>query len=88
MVREDKLSQALHAFNGVLIQLRHWAYLDEDTQKIAVVLDIVEQLPRFLSTSQDQTKEFEENLVLLAETFPKMGIGLDRFRWEQPPGPW
>jgi len=88
MVRKEKQGQALHAFNGVLVLLRRWAYLKEDSGKIATVLDIVEQLPRFIGTNEDQTEDFEESLISLAKAFPEMGIGLELFRREQAPDAW
>ena len=86
MVSKDK--QALHAINGVLVQLRVWALRGEDHKRIATVLDILEQLPRFLGSREDRGEEFEESLRELAERFPEFGIGLERFLRGSPPGSW
>ncbi len=88
MIAASKAMQALHAFNGVLIQLRVWALRGEDKERIATVLDIVEELPRFLGSKEDQTTEFERSLRELVERFPEFGIGLERFLRESPPEHW
>ncbi|MCP3994400.1 MAG: hypothetical protein GY722_04945 [bacterium] len=88
MISKSKAAQAFHAFNGVLVQLRFWAYTKEDHKKIATVLDITEQLPRFLSSAEDQTDDFEAALREMAERFPEFGLGLQRFLREEEPGSW
>lgn len=88
MISDNKAAQALHALNGVLVQLRAWALKGEDYNKIASALDLVEELPRFLSSTENKTKEFENSLRELAERFPEFGIGLDRFLRRSPPAYW
>ena len=88
MITEDKIHHALHAINGILIQLRVWALRNEDHTKIATVLDIAEELPRFLSSAEDQTRAFEATLKNLAERFPEFSLGLERYLRKQDPGVW
>lgn len=88
MIRKDKSKQCLHALNGILVQLRTCAFQGENSSKIGKVLDIVEELPRFLASSGDKTKAYEESLRNLAEKYPEFGIGLERFLREQAPKEW
>jgi hypothetical protein len=88
MVSDRKTAQALHALNGVLVQLRAWALQGEDNMRIASVLDIVEELPRFIGSDKNQTDEFEESLRELAGRFPEFGIGLERFLRSRAPSSW
>lgn len=88
MVKKEKTNHAFRALNGILVQLRRCALMDEDCKKIAAVLDIIEPLPRFLCGEQDQTKDFEEALTELAERFPEFGLGLEYFRQETALDPW
>lgn len=62
--------------------------MGEDTAKIATVLDVIEQLPRFLAAEEDHTEDFEQSLLELSRRFPELGIGLERFRRNQAPERW
>lgn len=88
MITESKIHHALHAINGILIQLRVCAIRNEDHAKIAAVLDIAEELPRFLSSAEDQTRDFEASLKNLAERFSEFNLGIERFLRKQDPGVW
>ena len=88
MISEEKTEQALHALNGVLVQLRSLALRGEDHQKIATVADIAEQLPRFISSEADQTREYELALRDLVARYPEFGHTLHRFLEERAPNRW
>lgn len=88
MISLNKKSQAFHALNGVLVQLRVSALRKENHEKIAQVLDVLEELPRFLDSSIDQTASFERSLRHLAQLHPEYGIGLELFLREKAPGEW
>ena len=88
MIDPEKRKQALHALNGILVQLRRITLLDADLKKIATILDLVEPIPRLISVKEDQTLALEEILIELSERYPDFGIGLELFRRERAPDPW
>ena len=88
MIAENKIRNALHALNGILVRLRFWAYSGEDHKKMAIVLDIIEELPRLLGSAEDQTEDFEATLRELAERFPEFTLGLERYLRDEDPGAW
>jgi hypothetical protein len=88
MIAPSKAAQALYALNGVLVQLRFLALRGEDPVRIAAILDVIEMLPRLLSTPDDRTNEFEGYLRGLAESYPGFGIGLARFLEDTVPDTW
>jgi hypothetical protein len=88
MIPADKMPQALYALHGVIIALRRAALQSQNPAKIAAALDIVEELPRFLAKEENMRGAFEEALEELAERYPDLGIGLERFKQEELPLDW
>ena len=79
MIKPEKLSNALHALNAILIRARTMAYDAVEHARIAEVLDVAEYLPPLIADAADRTDEFREQVAGLAERFPEMSFALERF---------
>lgn len=88
MIPAEKLGHALYALHGIMIALRREALEGRDLEKMATVLDLVEELPRYLAKQENMWGSYEETLEDLARRYPEFGIGLERFRLETPPPAW
>ena len=62
MIIAKKQKQALNAIHRILVMARFMAYQNEQTAKIAKVLDYAEILPTLISADDDRTEEFQTHL--------------------------
>ena len=79
MVQSDKLDNALHALQGVLVIARSMAYDGAPYEALARVLDTAEYLPSLIWDATDRTETFRTHLVGLASEFPRMRLAVNRF---------
>ncbi len=87
MVKPEKLKNALYAVHFVLVIGRDMAYKDEDSKKIAKLLDWAEILPMLICSTEDETERFRQYLEAIAEEFPRCSPSLKAFD-ESPPEGW
>ena len=69
MITAAKQKQALDAIHRILVLARFMAYQNEQTTRIAKVLDYAEILPTLISVDEDRTEEFRTHLEGLASEF-------------------
>ena len=87
MIDALKQNQALQALHRVLIEARLMAYEEQDSAKMADVLDWAELLPRLLAAEEDKTSEYRSTLAAIAENHPRFAPALtafesgERVRW-------
>jgi hypothetical protein len=79
MVCTEKKDQALQALHRVLTGARFMALTNEASSRIADVLDWAELLPRYLAATEDQTKQYRDTLVTIAEKTPELNHALAAF---------
>lgn len=79
MIESSKQKNALFALHDLTVRARFMCYKGLPHQDIAVLLDMAEQLPRFLADEGDRTAEFRRVLVELAQRIPGCGTALQRF---------
>lgn len=79
MIAPEKVANALHALNAVLVTARLMAYEREDHDKIANVLDVAEYLPMLMLEAADRTAEFRGQLEGLTAEDARFGFALERF---------
>ncbi len=79
MITQKKLSKALKAIQGIIIQARSMAEHTEDSKKIAMLLDLAEYLPGLLLDQDDKTDEFSEFLAGVGHKFPNCQYIIDEF---------
>lgn len=78
MITPNKLTNALHALQDVIIRGRTMAYEKADHGQIADLLDTAEYLAGLIYEKKDMTTAFRENLVGLAQKH-KCHIALNNF---------
>ncbi|HEX3627412.1 MAG TPA: hypothetical protein VH280_18555 [Verrucomicrobiae bacterium] len=76
MITPNKLANALHALQDVIIRGRSMAYEKVDHGQIADLLDTAEYLAGLIYDKEDMTTAFRENLVTLAKKH-KCHVALD-----------
>ena len=76
MITPNKLANALHALQDVIIRGRTMAYEKADHVQIADLLDTAEYLAGLMYDKEDMTTAFRENLVTLAKKH-KCQVALD-----------
>lgn len=79
MIRKEKFGSAMFAMSTVLVLARAIAYDKRSFADLAAVLDVAEHLPRLVSEDKDQTEEFRNNLVLLANRDAAFELAIRRF---------
>jgi len=79
MIDQKKLPRALKAIQGIIIQARFMTQQNEDSQRIAALLDSAEYLPGLLIDKDDKTSEFSEFLAGIGEQFPNCRYIIDEF---------
>jgi len=80
MIRPEKLINALYAMQGVAIQARFIALtkpLDEK-EKLVKLLDFLDDAPRMIANTTDETDKFRLRLKNLAERY-NYWVDLQRF---------
>lgn len=88
MITPAKFNNALYALHLLLTRMRYMAYTEEAHQQIAVLLDYAEMLPRFIASSEDNTKEFRSYLESIAKHFPACAYILNKFDETTTPDSW
>lgn len=86
MIPANKIQGALFSLNAVLVLIRQMAYDERDHKTIATVLDLAEQLPRFIGETADRTQEFRVCLEDLSSRNSEFFLALERF--DNPPARW
>jgi hypothetical protein len=86
MISSEKLPSAYYALNGVLITARQFAEMDGTCDRLRMILDYAEELPRLLAAQEDETEAFRATLVEVAERF-QCAFLLQRFD-DPPPSKW
>lgn len=79
MVRAGKHVHALYALHGVLLQARDMARAGRSDADIAEVLGVAQYLVALLLEQPDKTLVFRGQLSRLAEKYPPLEIGVQRF---------
>ena len=79
MVRAGKKVNALYALHGVLLQAREMARAGRPEADIAEVLGVAQYLVSLLLEPPDRTHAFRGELERLAQRFPLLGLGIERF---------
>jgi hypothetical protein len=87
MIKPEKFKGALYALHYIMVQARWMAYQNEESKKIAKLLDWGEILPSFISSSEDHTERFRQYLQAIAHEFPACTHALTIFN-EGPPEGW
>ena len=67
MIRRDKFDNALYALQNVLIFARTMAYKGKTYKEIANILDSAEYLPYLIANDKDETENFRNYLVSIAD---------------------
>lgn len=70
MIQKEKVQQALHALNFILIRARKIAYDTNQTQ-MANLLDHAEILPLYIAEPDDRTESYRLVLDAIADQFPE-----------------
>jgi hypothetical protein len=88
MIRADKLENAIHALEGLLVCSRAMVENGESMEQLAEVLDYAEYLPPLLASPDDRTDEYRGLLESLTARHPAFALALQRFDAPRPPNAW
>ncbi len=67
MIRQDKFENALYALQNVLVFARTMAYKGKTHKEIADILDSAEYLPYLVVSEKDETENFRNHLLSIAD---------------------
>ncbi len=84
MIKPEKLPNALHALQSVIVKARSLAYNGAPAPQIADILDAAEMLPRLIGSETDETDKFRRYLVEIGERH-KCGFVVQYFDDPSPP---
>jgi len=88
MIKPEKLNDAFYALHLVLVEARFMAYKNEPSEKIAIMLDYAEALPRLMVSQDDMTENFRQYLTAIIDRCPSCAHILDKFDRSATPPNW
>ena len=88
MINPDKLNDAFYALHLVLVEARFMAYNNEPSERIALILDYAEALPRLMVVHDDMTEEFRQYMAAIIDRRPSCAHILEKFDRSATPDKW
>lgn len=88
MIDSGKVQNSLKALNLLLVATRRMANNQQAYVDLAVILDVLEYLPRLLADPRDQTQAFRGCIDDLAKRFPEFRSALEAFDAPNLKWPW
>jgi hypothetical protein len=79
VIKSEKMNGALYALHIIMVQGRAMAYQNEDSKKIAKLLDWGEIMPELMRSKEDETDRFRLYLQGIVDDFPMCRIALTAF---------
>ena len=86
MIQDNRLENALHALNHILVRARWMAY-EADCRELAELLDDAEILPMYIADREDMTETYQRSLEGISEKLTCCGFVADEYNKTKAPEP-